>query len=206
MAGRKGSPEGAPPPPSAKESARTDRADRRGPPRAGFRGGAPPANARSGEGAPRPRPRRGGADARAKDRPPAAVRTRANGRTPAGGADGRAGPSGPTRPTACRPQREGSARPDRPTACRPTNEARGPTDRLPTATRWLRASAPTDRLPTNERGARAERPTCDPDARSFLARCSLVPRSLRAARAAARSAARAPQGRRGAKPRTLPRG
>ena len=90
MAGRKGSPEGAPPPPSAKESARTDRADRRGPPRAGFRGGAPPANARSGEGAPRPRPRRGGADARAKDRPPAAVRTRANSRTPAGGADGRA--------------------------------------------------------------------------------------------------------------------
>ena len=157
MAGRKGSPEGAPPPPSAKESARTDRADRRGPPRAGFRGGAPPANARSGEGAPRPRPRRGGADARAKDRPPAAVRTRANGPTPAGGADGRAGPSGPTRPTACRPQREGRARPHRPTACRPPADQR-----------------------TRREGRTADlRPRCSLVPRSLLARSSLAARCAR---------------------------
>ena len=157
MAGRKGSPEGAPPSPSAKESARTDRADRRGPPRAGFRGGAPPANARSGEGAPRPRPRRGGADARAKDRPPAAVRTRANGRTPAGGADGRAGPSGPTRPTACRPQREGRARPHRPTDCRPPADQR-----------------------TGREGRTADlRPRCSLVPRSLLARSSLAARCAR---------------------------
>ena len=85
-------------------------------------------------------------------------------------------------------------------------ERTAPTDRLPTATRGPRAYGPTDRLPTNEHRPRSERPTFAPDARSFLARCSLVPRSLRAARAAARSAARAPKGRRGAKPRTLPRG
>ena len=86
-------------------------------------------------------------------------------------------------------------RPDRPPADRNARAARVRTDR-----------PPTDRLPTNERSARAERPTFAHDARSFLARCSLVPRSLRAARAAARSAAEAPKGRQGAKPRTLPRG
>ena len=168
MAGRKGSPEGAPPPPSAKESARTDRADRRGPPRAGFRGGAPPANARSGEGAPRPRPRRGGADARAKDRPPAAVRTRANGRTPAGAADGRAGPSGPTRPTACLPTNERGARADRPPADRNAMAARVRTDRPPADQRTRREGRTADL-----------RPRCSLVARSLLARSSLAARCAR---------------------------
>ena len=89
-AGRQGSPEGAPPPTSAQESGRTDRADRSGPPRAGLRVGAPPPGARVGEGAPRPHPPRGSADARAAISPPAAVRTRAKGIPPAADADGRA--------------------------------------------------------------------------------------------------------------------
>ena len=59
-------------------------------------------------------------------------------------------------------------RPDRPPADRNARAARVRTDR-----------PPTDRRPTNERGARAERPTCDPDARSFLARSSLAARCAR---------------------------
>ena len=118
---------------------------------------------------------------RAKDRPPAAQRPHRERPTPRG----RSGWTAQGR----------ADRPDRPTADRNARAARVRTDR-----------PPADRLPTNERSARAERPTCAPDSRSFLARCSLVPRSLRAARAAARSAAIAPKGRRGAKPRTLPRG
>ena len=94
----------------------------------------------------------------------------------------------------------------RDTTDRPPRADRGPTDRTARADR-----GPTDRTAQADRGptdrtARAERATTERVARSLPARCSLVPRSLRAARAAARSAARAPQGRRGAKPRTLPRG
>ena len=129
--------------------------------------------------------------------------------------------SGRTAPRTAPPRRSGRTANGMPPAAAAdgprTADRRTPSDRLPTADRPRAERRPTDRRtpsdrppnaegPNAEHRPRSERPTCAPDARSFLARCSLVPRSLRAARAAARSAARAPQGRRGAKPRTLPRG
>lgn len=117
--------------------------------------------------------------------------------SPASGGFGTAPPPTP-------PRRSGRTAPrtDPPRRC-----GRARTARPPRAVR-MGAQGRTARpdRPTAERRPRAERPTCQPVARSFLARCSLVPRSLRAARAAARSAAEAPQGRTGAKPRTPLRG
>ena len=71
--------------------------------------------------------------------------------------------------------------------------------------RYDRPTADRPDRPTRPTRTKAARGTSEPVPRSLLARCSLDARSLRAARAAARSAAGAPKGRRGAKPRTPPR-
>ena len=81
----------------------------------------------------------------------------AYGPTPAGGADGRAGPSGPNRPTDCRPPADRNAR-----------AARGRTDR-PTA----------DQRPNREGRTSDHRARCALVARSLLARSSLAARCAR---------------------------